>query len=156
METRSRSNKLKIEYYCINREDNKIKVVLQNTVRSRIAINFLLFFALIIFFAILTTIILLFFESFNFAPGLLVSWIIGGWVSGYLFKLYLWNKYGKDVFIITDGSLEVYNDYKYFKDGNKKYSFASIEVKFESRNFLTNAFDLVETHSFTVNRGMKV
>lgn len=49
-------------------------------------------------------------------------------VFGYLIRLYLWNKYGKEVFIIDNGALNHFFDYRYFKDNQKSYSYGSIAV----------------------------
>lgn len=48
----------------------------------------------------------------------------------YLLRLYLWNKFGKEIFIIEHDSLTHYYDYKYFKEGGKEYKFKRIEVFF--------------------------
>lgn len=48
----------------------------------------------------------------------------------YLLRLYLWNKFGKEIFIIERDSLTHYYDYKFFKEGRQEYKFKRIEVFF--------------------------
>ena len=43
-------------------------------------------------------------------------------------RLYLWNTYGREVFVIQSGKLIYYADYKLFKDRNKVISFNKIDI----------------------------
>jgi hypothetical protein len=56
----------------------------------------------------------------------LFAWLL----SGYFLRLYLWNKYGEEVFIISNGTLETYNDYKLFKDNRRLYKFTKLDITF--------------------------
>ena len=58
--------------------------------------------------------------------------------SGYLVRLYLWNKYGREVFIINKNEFVMYYDYKLFKDSYRKLYFNSIQVYFEYNGVLMN------------------
>ena len=71
--------------------------------------------------------------------GFIITCIVGFLSSGYLLKLYLWNKYGTEVFIIKKKNLVLYYDYKLFKDNYKKIPFESIQVYFEDNGILMNA-----------------
>ena len=71
--------------------------------------------------------------------GFIITCIVGFLSSGYLLKLYLWNKYGTEVIIIQKKSLILYYDYKLFKDNYQKNHFESIQVYFESNGILMNA-----------------
>lgn len=51
------------------------------------------------------------------------------WMSGgFLGRLGLWNKYGKEVFIIGKKLFVHYNDYKYFKENHKEKEYNEIGV----------------------------
>lgn len=62
--------------------------------------------------------------QFGFLFSLIFSWLCGG----YLLRLYLWNTYGREVFVIQSGKLIYYADYKLFKDRNKVISFNKIDI----------------------------
>lgn len=65
-------------------------------------------------------------EGIPFAT--ILTWIIAWLVSGYLTKLYLWNKYGKEVFIVKDNLFRHYYDYHLFKDNHIMYQFKKIAI----------------------------
>lgn len=60
--------------------------------------------------------------------GVILSWLISWLISGYFIRLYMWNKYGEDVFIIDNAVLTAYNDYKLFKDNYRHHQFKEIDV----------------------------
>ena len=106
---------------------------------NKFAQGFILFFCITFFLA---PIIVLFFiitmgESISF--GLFISFIVSLITSGYLLRLYLWNQYGKEVFIIQQNDLISYYDYKYFKDNYRKEHFESIRIYFTHKGRKVNA-----------------
>lgn len=68
----------------------------------------------------------------------IVLWISGGFLG----RLGLWNKYGKEVFIIEKKLFVHYNDYRYFKDSYKEKEYNEIGI-FE-------AFDMREQEGNSV------
>lgn len=63
--------------------------------------------------------------------GLIITWLLAWSVSVYFIRLYLWNKYGEEVFLIKDNNtLETYYDYRFFKDNHRSYQFINIEILF--------------------------
>lgn len=62
--------------------------------------------------------------TFGFILTVLLSWLI----AAYFVRMFLWNKYGEDVFIIQGKTMESYNDYKLFKDNRKTISFNKMHV----------------------------
>jgi len=62
--------------------------------------------------------------SFGFLLACLIVWIPGG----YLLRLGLWNKYGREVFVVEKKKFTHYNDYKYFKDNYKEKDYNEIEI----------------------------
>lgn len=146
-----RSYKIKnIKYYNLFRKENSLRIELLSIGTSGCGLSFILFFSIVIFSIPMITIILLFFDKFDFALGLLITWIISWIVSLYLAKLYLWNKYGKEIFIINENSLETYIDYKYFKDAHKKYNSKVKEILFLHESGISiNSTNLSSTHEFT-------
>lgn len=99
-----------------------------------IALYFLLSVAIIIFLIPLLALALLIIpdgEGVSFA--FLIPWSIALFVSIYLFRLYLWNRYGREVFIVGRQTLVHYYDYKFFKDNRRKIDFKDLDIYFSSR-----------------------
>lgn len=46
----------------------------------------------------------------------------------FFLRMFLWNAYGKEVFLIENNKVLFYNDYKYFKDNLKQFDFNKIIV----------------------------
>lgn len=85
-------------------------------------------FSIIIPIVVLTYLLQL---SAGLPLGFFVSCIIFMLAFCYFMRLYLWNKYGKEVFIIDKNSFVVYYDYKYFKDNYRKYHCDTISILVE-------------------------
>ena len=99
-----------------------------------IALYFLLSVAVIIFLVPpLVLILLIIPEGEGISFVFLIPWGIALFVSGYLFRLYLWNRYGREVFIIERRTIVHYYDYKYFKDNKEEVEFENLGVCFASR-----------------------
>lgn len=115
-----------MSYYKLEIQDKSIYLTISNS-KCGCAAYFMggigLFMFLFPIYALLFVV-----EEITFASILvcLFAWT----VSGYFFKLYLWNKYGKDVFIIKENLLKTYNDYKLFKDNFKVYPYDKIDILF--------------------------
>lgn len=91
-----------------------------------------------IFLPIVIIIILSIEVSFGAVLVCLVAWLI----SGYLFRLFLWNKYGKEVFLVSRCRLDRYNDYKLYKDNQDSYEFSRIDVLYFLKNTGFSIYDL--------------
>lgn len=96
------------------------------------------FFALTISFIPILFLIYLIIIGEGIPLGFIITCIVGFLTSGYLLKLYLWNKYGTEVFIIQKKELVLYYDYKLFKDNFQKIHFESIRVCFEDNGIWMN------------------
>jgi hypothetical protein len=66
--------------------------------------------------------------------GLLVSYFIFFGIAFYLFRVLLWNKYGKEVFKFNHDRIEYYADYKYFKDGRQSIVNDKITIGYTELN----------------------
>mgnify|MGYP000109833098 FL=1 len=94
--------------------------------------NFLLFPLVLAIIIISIPIILLIFivRSGEGIPlGFLITCIVAIFSSGYLLKLYLWNKYGKECFIIKNGTFLHFYDYRLFNDYQQKCDYKTINVR---------------------------
>lgn len=60
--------------------------------------------------------------------GFILTCVVAVLTSGYLAKLYLWNKYGKEVFCLQKNHLSYYCDYHFFKDNKQDIQYQSISV----------------------------
>lgn len=72
--------------------------------------------------------------SIEITIGPILTCILAWTISGYFIRLYLWNKYGQEVFIIEKNSLKVHYDYKYFKDNSAAYTFKKLKIFFFDEN----------------------
>lgn len=99
-----------------------------------IALYFMLSVAVTIFIIPLLVLIFLIIpdgQGVSFA--FLIPWSIALFVSIYLLRLFLWNKYGREVFIIKKQIFVHYYDYKLFKDNRTEIKFKNLDVYFSSR-----------------------
>lgn len=71
--------------------------------------------------------------------GFFISCMTFTLVAGYMARLYLWNKYGKEVIVIEKDTLTIYYDYKYFRENCKKYRFQTITLMVERKGKLRKA-----------------
>lgn len=111
---------------CVNKSNNFVLIGI-------LCMAITIFLALIVSFALLG---IKGGEGVSF--GFIISCIVGFLCSGYLVRLYLWNKYGREVFIINKNEFVMYYDYKLFKDSYRKLYFNSIQVYFEYNGVLMN------------------
>lgn len=110
--------------------ENLIEFEIFNS-RKGIAANFALTMAIIAFvLPVLLTVILLLPSEDGLQFGLLLSFFMFWGTGIYLLRLALWNKYGKEVFVIEKNKFRHYNDYKYFKDNSKEIEYKKLEVLF--------------------------
>lgn len=58
------------------------------------------------------------------------AFIISAVIAAYLLRLFLWNKYGKEVFIIKDNVFISYYDYKLFRKHFQEIEFNTINIYF--------------------------
>ena len=99
-----------------------------------IVLYFLLSVAIIIFaFPLLILIFLIIPDGDGVSFAFLIPWSIALFVSIYLFRLYLWNRYGREVFIVEKQIIIHYYDYKFFKDHRKEIEFKYFDIYFSSR-----------------------
>ena len=101
-------------------------------------------------FMFLSPVIIILFVIKELSFGVVMSCLLGWLISGYFIKLYLWNRYGEEVFIIKDSALETYNDYKFFKDNHKLYQTTKIDILYyvgndvnEESRFINNQLSVV-------------
>lgn len=113
-------------------------------------LSVILFFALSIFFIPIIFFIYLATTDEGIPLGFIITCIVGFPSSGYLLKLYLWNKYGTKVFIIQKKRLVLYYDYKLFKDNYQKTHFESIQVLFEDNGILKKSVTPKKTRILTM------
>jgi len=113
--------------------------------RSKVFLTFILVVAIVIFLLPLIVLILLIIPEEEGIPfGFLLTCIISCFVSFYLLRLYLWNKYGKEVFIIKDGIFVYYYDYKLFRDHYKEIDFKELNVYYIFNGSYRNILDIWE------------
>ena len=110
--------------------------------KNRLSLLFILVSSIIIFLLPTLVFIFLFTDGEGIPFGFLISCILSVLVSIYLLRLYLWNKYGKEVFMIKDRNLIYYYDYKLYKDHQKEITFKTINVYFLFNDSLRKTSDI--------------
>lgn len=90
------------------------------------------FITFIVISSIIPIIIFLAAKSMQLPIGLgfLISLVVFVASITYLVRLYLWNTYGKEYFLIENNTILFYNDYKYFKDNVVQIKFNKISFGF--------------------------
>lgn len=140
-------------HYKIEKQGDKICLTILNCGQSGCATYFIGITGLFIFLLPILIIIILSIEvSFGTVLVCLVAWLI----AGYLFRLFLWNKYGKEVFLINRSKLERYNDYKLYKDNQDSYEFSKIDVLYFLKNTGFSIYELKQSHHYSINNELSV
>ncbi|MBF0575565.1 hypothetical protein [Dysgonomonas sp. GY617] len=139
--------------YKIENQGDKICLTILNCGQSGCATYFIGITGLFIFLLPIVIIIILSIEvSFGTMLVCLVAWLI----FGYLFRLFLWNKYGKEVFLVSRGRLDRYNDYKLYKDNQNSYEFSKIDVLYFLKNTGFSIYDLRDLDSDLIFNSLSI
>lgn len=103
----------------------------------------LIFVGMIALFMFLNPILVILFLVKEITFGTILILALAWFISFYFVKLYLWNKYGEEVFVIKENSLETYNNYRFFKDNCKTRQFTKINIffLFEEEAIYTDHFE---------------
>jgi hypothetical protein len=115
--------------YNINQNSNEIIITLYNKGYNKFAVGFLGFFAAIILIFPIFAIMIFINQSNGIPFGFVIICLISVYVSFYLFRLIFWNIYGKEIITITKNRLSVVNDYRFFKDKIKTFSFDKNNIR---------------------------
>lgn len=113
--------------YSLDISDKDIKLEIR-TGTNNLAANAMLALAVFAFLLPVLVTILFIAWDHDFLFGIIISYILLWLSGGFLGRLALWNKYGREVFIIEKKKFIHYNDYKYFKDNYKEKDYSEIEV----------------------------
>lgn len=117
-------------------EDDRFSVVQhQNSILIEVSVNkshiiARLILIILILVSIIVPIVILFYAigvGRQIGVGYIFSLLLFIASFAFFLRMFLWNTYGKEVFLIENNKVLFYNDYKYFKDNLKQYEF-SIEV----------------------------
>jgi len=126
-----------MEYYVVKIQKDFFCIEILNLSQSISAVYFIGISGLIIF---LLPIVIIFILSMKVSFGTFIIFLLSWIIAGYFFRLYLWNKYGREVVLIKQNNLERYYDYKLFKDNRESYDFSKIEILYfiENTGFVIN------------------
>lgn len=108
--------------------------------RPRKMASFLLLF--LACFSILIPFSVFLITDLNIGFGFIVTLIIFIGSGVYFFRLFLWNRYGSEVYQIIRDQFIFFYDYKLFKDRISKKSFKSIKLGYRIQNDAREIFDL--------------
>lgn len=131
--------------YSVISADNSIVIELHTKPMSGIAITALLIVSIISLLVPITMFILLLtLGSGGLGLGFMISTTIFLLSFIYMFRLYLWNRFGKEVFIIENGHFVHYYDYKLFTGNSTERTYSLVHVYFLLDNVWRNArqFDI--------------
>jgi hypothetical protein len=79
--------------------------------------------------------------------GLILSFILFGGISIYLFRIFCWNKFGKEIYEFDKKELKYYADYRYFKDGRKSIDFKDLKIKVNEFKDLNDEYGQLEIYN---------
>jgi hypothetical protein len=94
----------------------------------KLILGIILFFAFVIIITPIVALAIMMSSGNGISLGFIITCIVSFLISQYLLKLYLWNKYGKETFILQKDKLISYNDYKFFKDSYKEMYYKSMRI----------------------------
>ena len=131
---------------------NDIKLEIFNDIRkgfaSQFFLGFILFFASAIFLTPIVALLIMMARGNGIPFGFILTIVISVLISNYLLKLYLWNKYGKEVFIIQRDKLISYNDYKLFKNNYEEVPYISLSVCIDYNDILIDVSGMLDDAKF--------
>lgn len=88
------------------------------------------FIGLLSLFMFFTPILIILFVGKGVTLGAFIVSLIGWFISIYFARLYLWNKFGEEVLIISKNSIERYYSYKFFNDNRSFHYFKKMQIVF--------------------------
>jgi hypothetical protein len=140
-------------HYKLEYINNGFCLKIDNNSQSGCSIAFAGGLGLIMF---LLPILTMFFLAIEITFGSVLICMVAWLISWYFIRLYLWNKYGTEVFIIKDNIFETYNNYKFFKDAHKIYNFTKIEIVWFEKDVIANSNKLEQEIKLTDNTQLSV
>jgi hypothetical protein len=130
-----------MNYYKLKQSDDSFCLKIVSTERGGCALAFIGGVGVVM---LLLPIVVTIFVMKGLSLGGSISWLFAWLISGFFIKLYLWNKYGEEIFVIKNNELEVYNDYKFYKENHRYYQFSEFDIIF-----------FVGAEAFFANKKMK-
>jgi hypothetical protein len=95
---------------------------------NELILGIILFFAFVIIITPIVALVIILSSGNGISFGFIITGIVSFLISHYLLRLYLWNRYGKETFILQKDKLISYNDYKFFKDNYQEMYYKSIRI----------------------------
>ena len=95
---------------------------------------------------------LLFFDELKIGFGYVLTLVIFLGSSAFFTRLFLWNKYGKEIYEIKKDKIIYFYDYKFFKDNRQEFLTESLRIGFfKEKN--SNKLIILDPTSEEVNEG---
>ena len=88
--------------------------------------------------------VLIFSEKIESPFGFFIGYLIFGLISFYLFRLLIWNSYGRELYIISNNELTSVNDFKWFKDNQRTTPFSDLKIMFADADRPSETFNLTK------------
>ena len=107
--------------YKLEISENGICLYLWGEESNKVATNLLLIPPIIINFILIGSFIYMASLGEGIPIGFIISCIVGLGTSAYFIKLFLWNKYGQEVFLLEKDKFISYDDYNFFKDNYQSH-----------------------------------
>ncbi|WP_029906563.1 hypothetical protein [Prevotella sp. 10(H)] len=126
------------QFYKI-RINSSVRLEIYGKSKNKIVLNLLLITAIIGYLLPLLIMSFIIADDESLVFGYFISLLIFWGVSSYLLRLYLWNRYGREIFIINKESLEHYFDYKLFKDNRKEIRYNKLKIYYSFEDKLNDA-----------------
>lgn len=74
--------------------------------------------------------------------GFFIGFLLFSLCSLYIFRLFLWNSYGREIYSINGNEITSYNDYGLMKDNQQVRRFADLQLCYSRQDNLQNIYDL--------------
>lgn len=118
----------------ILKNSNKIELeLLAGKIKRFLLLKCIIAFSLIAPIAILVA-FLIFADEVPIDFTYIFSFVIFWGVATYFTRLYLWNRFGTEHYKISQGNINYYYKYKYFKDGTTSIDFETIQIGYLKDN----------------------
>lgn len=120
----------------------------------QLILEIILFFVFVIIITPIVAFVIMMSVGNGISFGFIITCIVSFLISHYLLKLYLWNKYGKETFILQKDKLISYNDYKFFKDNYQEIYYRSIQICVMLNEILMDVSLMLNNAQFSESEGI--
>ncbi|GAB6010281.1 hypothetical protein [Dysgonomonas reticulitermitis] len=130
-------------HYLLETSNDSIWLKLENNGKMGCALLFIAGSAGTMFLLPILGILFLISQNGQISFGSILVFTLAWLIAGYFVRLYLWNRWGKEVFHIRRNTFTTFNDYHYFRDNEKEIIYSKINTYcvYKNEAYLINEFE---------------